>query len=149
MAKVRLAWVMTLQGSGRCRTLPGPARPVAGWLQAKVDMPRFCVVGWENWSFLWSRAGVLFSDFFLCSSFCSFWETRLGRFPRAREIRAASSGWSLHGTRALEVVVHVSSRHCIAFSSHPILPLCCPQGPVCLSCFGGSSSVDPGLSPGC
>ena len=39
-------------------------------------------------------------------------------------------------TRALEVVVHVSSRHCIAFSSHPSSPHhLAPQGPVCLSCF--------------
>lgn len=31
--------------------------------EPKVGMPRFSVVGWESWSFLWSRAGVLFSDF--------------------------------------------------------------------------------------
>lgn len=36
---------MTLQGSGCCRTLPGPARPVAGWLRAKGGYATFLSSG--------------------------------------------------------------------------------------------------------
>lgn len=88
---------MTLQGSGRCRTLPGPAALLLDGSEPKVGMPRFCVVGWENWSFLWSRQGVL-SDFSSALLFVHSgrpdWEG-----SQSKEIRAASSGWSLHGTR--------------------------------------------------
>ena len=80
---------MTLQGRRCCRTLPGPASPVAGWIRAKggyVKLLCNVVAGLES-PLEEGRTAVFL--LLLCCSSCPIWGTRLGRFPEQAGVQVS------------------------------------------------------------
>lgn len=88
-------------------------------------------MGWEGWSLLWSRAGLLFSDFssavLSVQSGAPDWE---GSQSNGGSGQQAMGGLCMIQSlvKWLGVVAHVSSRHCILLSPQ-FSPPPCPRGP--------------------
>lgn len=79
---------MTLQGSGCCRTLPGPACPVARWLRAKGGYATFLCIGGRIGVSFGVEQECLFLTFPLLF-FLSILGDQTGKVPRAREIQGS------------------------------------------------------------
>lgn len=86
-------------------------------------------MGWEGWSLLWSRAGLLFS-LFSSACLCPIWEARLERFPEQGV--QGSKQWVVYawyqGLVKRLGVAHVFSSHYILLPPQ-ISPPPCPTGP--------------------